>query len=89
MDNTQAMRVARVRRAAKYLRVVVMPYPRTGLLIERRCALRRRMAWLKQTDPRYLRPYWAFNSGLGYNLSNVAAIFGVRPKSRDNSISQD
>ena len=34
MNNTQAMRVARARRAAKYLRVVVVPYPRTGLLIE-------------------------------------------------------
>lgn len=88
-NNTQAMRVARARRAAKYLRVVVMPTPRTGLLIERRCALRRRMAWLEQSDPRYLRSYWAFDLTLGYNLSNVAAIFGIRPKSRDNSISQD
>jgi hypothetical protein len=47
------------------------------------------MAWLEQSDPRYLRSYWAFDLTLGYNLSNVAAIFGIRPKSRDNSISQD
>lgn len=89
MDNTQAMRIAHARRAAKYARVVVMPYPRTGRLIERRCALRRYMAWLEQTNPRYLRSYWAFDLTLGYNLSNVAAIFSIRPKSRDNSISQD
>ena len=82
-NNTQAMRVARAWRAAKYLRVVVMPYPRTGLLIERRCALRRHTARLEQTDPRYMLSYWAFDPALGYNLSNVHAIFGTRPGSQN------
>lgn len=89
MNNTQAMRVARARRAAKYLRVVVVPYPRTGLLIERRCALRRHMAWLQQNNPRYLLSYWAFDPALGYNLSNVYAIFGTWPKRRDTPPSDE
>jgi hypothetical protein len=45
--------------------------------------------WLRAQGPRYQRSYWYFDETLGYDLSNVYAIFGIRPKRRDTPPSDE
>jgi len=48
----------------------------------RRASAKRQLRVLMESDPRYWRPYWAFDPELGYDTSNVVASRDRRQQSQ-------